>query len=218
MSGCSSCSIRKKGWIRGSSGGKQCPFGLPIPLACKHAGGSTAHMCPIEAVPEEKRKRTALANKRVYIHYKDGQRCMYARDVIESKEVVNCDFGDVGQGMGVPAFEGSPLYAQTFSGVGLDGLYAFPLGFYADNNESRNLFQGLFSLLGSDAPEILKNAVSKRDEQLWKKIEMNEGLSAEEKDRLEAILARCRAEFEEYRSDPAKVEELARKYAPSRGR
>ncbi len=178
-------SINKKAWIRGNNTEKKCPFGLPVTIACAHAGDSVAHMCPLNSVSKDKKEKVEQANKRVYIWYKDNQRCIYAHNIIESKNVVNCDYGDVGQGMGAPAFAGSPLYAQTFSGVGLDGLYAFPLGFYADNNESRNLFQGLFSLLGENIFEIVKNAI---DKNLWEKVENDEDLSEEEQKKINKLI------------------------------
>lgn len=210
--------LRKKAWIRTDKDEKKkCPFGLPITLACRNAGDSVAHMCPLGAVPEEKRERTALANKRVYIHQKTGERCLYAKNIMKKQDAVNCNFSDVGEGLGGPALEGSPLYAQTFAGVGLDGLYAFPLGFYADNNSSRNLFQGLFSLLGENILQIVKEAVSKEDEILWDKVEKGDILLPEEQDRLNLILEKCRRAFEDDRTDAAKAHELASKYNTTRG-
>jgi len=204
--------MRKRCWIRGEQKGKKCPFGLPITLACQNAGDSVTHMCPLEGVPVDKQERVMLANRRVYLYHKADQRCLYAVNVMDEAQAVNCDFGDVGQGMGGAAFSGSPLYAQTFSGVGLDGLYAFPMGFYADNNESRNLFQGLFSLLGAHAPEIVKMAIEEREAELWGKLKRGEPLSGEERARLEGIVETCRQEFEAARGDPAKARELADKW------
>lgn len=205
--------INKKSWIRGNESGKQCPFGLPIPLACQHAGSATAHMCPLDIISEkDKKERIKKANKRVYIWYKEGQRCIYAQNIMEQKGVVNCDFGDAAQGMGTAPFSGSPLYAQTFSGIGLDGLYAFPLGFYADNNESRNLPHGLFSLLGEQLNEIVKNA-NTLNEDLWNKIDEEEELSLEEKKRLNSILENCKQIFEESRSDVGKINELVEEWS-----
>ncbi len=206
--------MRKTCWIRGADKSKRCPFGLPITLACNNAGDSVTHMCPLESVPEEKRERVALADRRVYLYHKTGHRCLYAVNVMDEAQAVNCDFGDVGQGMQGPAFAGSPLYTQTFSGVGLDGLYAFPMGFYADNNESRNLFQGLFSLLGAHAPAIVKVAMAEGEAELWGKLKRGEPLSAEERARLEAVVEKCRREFEDARDDPAKARELADRWNP----
>ena len=210
--------MKKRAWIRGADKEKKCPFGLPITLACNNAGESVGHMCPLEAVPPEKQKAVGEANKRVYIHSKTGSRCMYAHNVMDQARAVNCDFGDAGAGMNTPAFSGSPLYAQTFSGIGLDGLYAFPLGFYADNNESRNLFQGLFSLLGEHAAEIIKEAMGCCEEPLWLKVERGEELTPEEIWKLESLVEECRNRFEGCRTDPGKIMELSRKYNPRLGR
>ncbi len=205
--------MRKNCWIRGEKQGKPCPFGLSIPLSCDNAGDSVTHMCPLEALPENRSERVALANKRIYIYHKDNRRCLYAVNVMEDAKAVNCDFGDSGQGFGNTAFSGSPLYAQTFSGIGLDGLYAFPMGFYADNNESRNLFQGLFSLLGSQVPSIVKFAVAAEEPVLWEKLRRGEALTKEERTRLETIIETCRQEFDSERIDPAKIEELSGKFS-----
>jgi len=209
--------MKKTCWIRGEDKVKRCPFGLPITLACKNAGESVTHMCPLEGLSEGNGGRIALANKRVYIYHKSGQRCLYAVNVMDEAQAVNCDFGDAGAGMGGTPFAGSPLYTQTFSGIGLDGLYAFPMGFYADNNESRNLFQGLFSLLGAAAPTIVKMAIEEGDAGLWAKLREGEPLTGEEKARLEGIIENCRREFEAARTDPAKARELVDKFNPRLG-
>jgi hypothetical protein len=204
--------MRKTCWIRGADKSKRCPFGLPITLACKNAGESVTHMCPLESVPETVLERVLLANKRVYIYHRTGQRCLYAVNIMDEAQAVNCDFGDAAAGMGGMAFSGSPLYAQTFSGIGIDGLYAFPMGFYADNNESRNLFQGLFSLVGSNIPgEIAKTALAGG---LWDKLRKGESLTREEQSEIEGMMDECRQEFEDNRTDPAKARDLADKWNP----
>ena len=203
----------KKSWIRSVENGKKCPFGLPITLACKNAGDSVTHMCPFNIVQKNKQERIILANKKIYIYGKTNQRCLYAVNVMENPESVNCDFGDVGQGMGGASFSGSPLYAQTFAGVGLDGLYAFPLGFYADNSESRNLFQGLFSLLGSDNNYFIKKFALEEDK-IWEKLESGASLTNNEFTRLENIIEEYRTEFEDNRTDPEKARELSDKWNP----
>lgn len=202
--------MKKCAYIRSDvKGERQCPFGLPITKACNNAGNSVFHMCPLKMVPEERSEQIKKANQRVYIYHKDNTRCVYAANIIDSKNVTNCNFGDVGAGMHAPAFEGSPLYAQTFAGHGLSGLYAFPLGFYADNNQSRNLFEGLFSLIGAKKNGIIKRALS---EEIKRKLEVGEKLNTEERLELENTIYECRQEFEDKRTDPAKADELARKY------
>ena len=112
-------------------------------------------MSPLDDLDEEEAKNIARANKLVYAYYKTEKRCPYNDKVLEEHDKVDCDFGDTADGMRGTPFRGSPLYPQTFQGIGLDGLYGYPLGFYADNNESRNLFFGLFSLLGFNTKDEL---------------------------------------------------------------
>lgn len=197
-------------------GNKRCPFGLPITEACEHAGDSVGHMAPLEMFEdEEKREQIEKANKRVYVYHKTGKRCIFAEHILKDYGSVNCNWGDHGAGAGMPKpFVGSPLYPQTFSGIGLDSLYAFPLGFYADNNQSRNLFHGLFSLVGEQAGQIIKNAIQQQDENLWEKMEKGDILLPEEQDKWNMILGQLREEFEESRNDPAKMRELIDKWNP----
>ena len=209
--------MRKCAFIRKDEDGvRQCPFGLPITAACEHAGDSVSHMCPIQSVEKDKRGQVEMANKRVYVHYKTDSRCLYASNIMEQNKAVNCDFGDTGAGMSTPTFNGSPLYAQTFSGIGLDGLYAFPLGFYADNNESRNLFQGLFSLVGSNNYEIIKEALLKNElsNDIVEKLKNAESLTTDEQSYLLDYISQCRKEYEDNRTDSAKAYELAEKWNP----
>jgi len=162
--------MKKFSWIRSDidKGDGKCPFGLPIIEACHHAGDSITHMCPLESISKDKRGAVEKANKRVYIYYKTDNRCLYASDIMDDQKVVNCDFGDTGAGMKSPTFSGSPLYPQSFSGLGLSGLYAFPLGFYSDNDASRNLFLGLFSLVGYKVYELIKETSIKVLEKIVK--------------------------------------------------
>jgi hypothetical protein len=90
--------------------------------------------------------------------------------------------------------------------------YAFPLGFYSDNNQSRNLFEGLFSLIGACDTEIIKQAVVEElNDTIIKKLETGEKLTTEERLELENKIEECRREFESGRTDSAKADELARR-------
>lgn len=153
----------KRGWIKSKDFEDVCPFGLPITEGCKHVGKSVLRMCPLDYTDEEdKKEEIKKANKRVYIYHKTDDKCPFAVNIM-TRDTVNCDYGDVGQGLGGTEFTGSPLYPQTFAGVGLEGLYGFPLGFYADNNQSRNTPYGLFSLLGSKEKEELEKYAKKKN-------------------------------------------------------
>lgn len=144
---------------------RSCPFGLPIIEGCQCAGDSVHRMAPIGTVKgKEQLERIKKANSLVYIHYKTGKRCLYADKVLEKFKKVDCDHGDTGQGQNSVPYRGSPLYPRTFSGIGLDGIYGYPLGMYSDNNESRNIFFGLFSFLGSEKPKELIKLANKYDE------------------------------------------------------
>ena len=184
--------MKKEAFIRSDKNNEaqRCPFGLPITTACHHVGSSISNMCPLEVVEEgERRDRVKKANSRVYLYYKDDTRCLYAANIIDKNESVNCDFGDTAQGMHSPAFSGSPIYPQAFSGVN-GGVSAFPLGFYADNSESRNLFQGLFSLVGGRSFDIIKKAIleNKSMGDIVVKLENGDSLSETDKLRIKKSL------------------------------
>jgi hypothetical protein len=184
---------------------RDCPFGLPISEACQCAGDATHRMAPLSAVKDEEQKeRLKKANSLVYVHHKTGKKCPFADKILEKYKKVDCDFGDTGQGQPHVPYRGSPLYPQTFTGIGLDGLYGYPLGFYADNNESRNLFFGLFSFLGSDEAEKLIKLADRYDE-CGKK---------EKADKIDAIMKRLEnvRDREEYKEAFAQLEECLDEY------
>jgi len=184
---------------------RNCPFGLEIPEACQHAGAAIGRMAPVDiGDTDAKKSQIKKANALVYVYHKNGKRCPFADKILTEYGKVDCDFGDTGQGQKSVPYSGSPLYPQTFSGIGLDGLYGYPLGYYADNNESRNLFFGLFSFLGSEKPKELIKIADKYDDSEEK----------EKADLIDKILEtieniRDNDEFEDKLND---VEEFLQKY------
>jgi len=138
-----------------------CPFSLPIPAACKCAGGSVHRMAPVE----EGDKATEKAHRLVYAYHKECRECVYADKILEKHEKVDCNYGDTGEGKKSLPYAGSPLYPSNFVGIGLDGITGYPLGYYADNNESRNLFFGLFSYLGREVFENLIKIATENGEE-----------------------------------------------------
>lgn len=129
---------------------RECPMGLSIPRACKMVGNAIHKMVSVENMPEEQQTKYASVNKVIFAHNKESKQCPYADKILDDKfGKVDCDFGDTGAGQHDPSINGSPLYPQTFSGVGLNGLYGYPLSWYGDNSASRNMFYGLFSFVGS---------------------------------------------------------------------
>ena len=134
----------------------ECPFGLPIALACKNAGDTVLKMQPLEDVPSEQRKRYKGANRRAYRHHQDGKRCIYADKIIEGKDIVNCDFGDFGEGIRDHPIRPSPYYPRVFNGIAQTGLYVYPVGSYSDNSEAQQLFSGINSMYASTGEIRLK--------------------------------------------------------------
>jgi len=203
---------------------RECPFGLPITKACRYVGKSIHRMAPLDsAETKEERKKIKSANKIVYVYHKTGDRCPYADKILESKDKVDCDFGDTGEGFRSVPFRGSPLYPQTFSGIGLDGLHSYPLGFYADNAESRNLFFGLFSLLGHNTAEELVKLADDYDkageeekadlvDDLVQKLRSIREKHAKEFDKIERYLAEYRDKYEANRGDTGLLWQLSQKW------
>lgn len=212
--------IVKEAVIRGEDV-RKCPFRLPIPEACENAGDSVERMAPIDENEED--DSLGKANRLVYAYSKKCKQCPYADKILEKHKKVDCDFGDTASGRRVPSFKGSPLYPQTFQGIGLDGLYGYPLGFYADNNESRNLFFGLFSFLGSTSVEELIKLAEKYDDcdeeekadivdGLLKKLQNIREEYGEVFDRLVDHIKEYRDKYEEDRHDTGLLYDLSQKW------
>jgi hypothetical protein len=142
-----------------------CPFGLPIPFACKHAGNMIEKLAPLDVMDdatEEEGQRIADANVRMlgWLLMKSTEQpcqCPYAAKIFKDKEAVECNYYDTAPGQDQKAaLMAAPFYSQIFSGLGLNGLFTYPIGYYADYNISRNLFYGIFSLQGAERREVLK--------------------------------------------------------------
>jgi hypothetical protein len=149
---------------------ESCPFGLPISWACSNIGGFIHKMALLDVMgsdstPEEK-KQIAAANQKLMswalmMGGEQPKRCFYAGMLFPEKpDKVECNFGDTAAGIDEKnVLLGSPFYSKIFSGIGLDGMYSYPLGFYADKNISRNLFYGIYSIQGSNKYELIKKAI-----------------------------------------------------------
>jgi len=138
----------------------KCPFGLPIILACKFAGCSVNNMYPINDISLSKNEYNNIKkmNYRIYIYKNNNDKCIYASNIIEKYNSVNCNFDDTASGMDVPFFSASPLYPSFFNNELINNLYSSPLGYYSDYESDRNLFLGLFSLVGSNIYDLLKQS------------------------------------------------------------
>jgi len=141
---------------------KECPFGLNIPTACKSCGDSVRRMAPIDILGDDAEKEEIVAlinaNRKLCILQSDGQICPFAGKIIEDKEAVECNFDSDTPGEGSYNLEPSKYYTRVYDQTSYDGLYSYPMGWYGDNNISRNTYYGIYSLQGSTENSIEKIA------------------------------------------------------------
>lgn len=146
-----------------------CPFGLPIPFSCKHIGKNIDRMAPFEMfdkkTTQEERASIADANVRLFAWLvmhgtQETSKCPYANMIFEDHDAVECNYNDTAPGVSSAPLTGAPFYNQVFNGTGFNGLYAYPIGYYADYNLSRNLFYGIFSLQSGHSRDSLLKAAA----------------------------------------------------------
>lgn len=142
---------------------RPCPFGLPIPTACKYAGDAIDRMQVLEEVEKEKRDGVKRSNKRIYVHSKTNERCPYADKIAEDHEAVHCDYGEGGERLRDFPLRPSPFYPRVFSGLGQTGLFSYPVDYYWDNPEARSLFTGIYSIYASTGEINIKKVAIKPD-------------------------------------------------------
>jgi len=143
--------------IRGNM--KKCPFGLPITDGCKSVGGIVDNsnrpaifdMTPLEAADsEEEEKEIVDNNLEIMLMIDEYSKCPFADVIFKEKESADCKY-DPRQST-IPAgnvgLNGSPLYPHIMIGNMPEAQYGYPLDYYSDNNESRNVYYGLYSLVG----------------------------------------------------------------------
>ena len=148
-----------------SNDSEGCPFGLKIPMGCKSAGEIITKMAPLsmlgDEVDEESKGKLIKANKHLFVLYADGDRCAYAGKLFKEKEAVECNWGTNAPGVSQDsALLGSPYYSKVYNNVAYDGLFSYPQGWYGDENISRNLYYGAYSLQGSDQKANLEKIAS----------------------------------------------------------
>lgn len=133
---------------------RECPFGLPVALACRNAGNSVDQMEVLEDVPKEKREKYKAANRKVYRHHQSGQRCVYADKIVEDKEIVHCDYGEPGARIRDVPMRPAPYYPRVFNGLGQAGLYSWQVGDYTDYSDAVQMFDSLYFALYSSGGEV----------------------------------------------------------------
>lgn len=136
-----------------SEGELLCPFGLQIPLACKMAGELIKQMAPLDILEDmsnEEKEEIARANNHLLMWKNPKERCAYAGKLFDNKDAVECNWNANDEGISQRGvLVGSPFYYKQFSGIGLDGLFSYPLGYYTDNSIDRGMYYGMYSLESS---------------------------------------------------------------------
>ena len=149
---------RKLAILRTHDADPKCPFGLPVPMGCKCVGGLIDKMALVEEVEKEYQEDMAESNSRILAWEMPKEPCKYAGQIIDDKGV-ECNYGAEDEGISSDkTFLPFPFYTKVYNNVACDGLYTYPMGYYADGNISRNLYYGLYSLQGGLKVEIQKFA------------------------------------------------------------
>lgn len=136
-----------------------CLFGLRISGgACRLVGSLIEKMAPINCLgdesSDEEEKEIAEANQYLYKWQCPGTKCIYADKVFDGN-IVQCTYGD-GEAQGLKdngnALQGSPYFWKEFSGIGMDGLFSGPLGYFQD--APIQPFYGMYSLENPRAASV----------------------------------------------------------------
>jgi hypothetical protein len=131
-----------------------CPYGLKISKACRNVGKLVLNMAPVDIMgedsTEDEKKAIAKANSHLFNWHCPGEKCPFASKVFDKNEdVVECNWNtEVAGESGGGSLVGSPYYYRHFSGIGTDGLYSYPLGYYSDNSIDRGMYMGMYSIEG----------------------------------------------------------------------
>lgn len=139
-----------------------CPFGLKVPYGCKNAGDIITKMAPVAVLGEDATRQEIKslinANKKLLLLESDNHRCIFADKIFKDQEAVECNYYSNTPGESQQALEPSKFYSRVYENVALDGLYSFPMGWYGDNNISRNLYYGIYSITELKSNKLRKEA------------------------------------------------------------
>lgn len=134
---------------------KKCPFGLPIPIGCKCAGGiadgvevsAISLMTPIDYDSEES-EELLNQNLEALEQVIEPEICQYADSISDSGKV-DCKFDDQNPNFVSNQFSlnGSPEYPALTIGNSPSPGFGQPPHDYSDNN-NRTVYYGIYSLIG----------------------------------------------------------------------
>lgn len=135
---------------------QKCPFGLPIPRACKCVGGiaegtdvsAIEIMSPIEW-GSESAEDDLEDNLEVFGQVVEPKRCPYADKLFADSQKVDCKFDENNKSFvsNQLPLNGSPEYPSVMIGNSSVPGFGQPPHDYSDNN-NRTVYYGIYSLIG----------------------------------------------------------------------
>ena len=123
---------------------KSCPFGLPIPDACKCIGDSIFYL---KKINEESSNEDKEYNYQVFLNVEERNACPFADLVLEKNNSVDCKFdqNNYKKMSGNSFVSGSPIYPNLYIGNS-KSYQSYPVNNYSDDN-IRNIYYGIISLI-----------------------------------------------------------------------
>jgi len=123
---------------------KTCPFGLPIPDACKCAGKSVFSM---KRIKDDSSKEDKEYNYQVFLSLEEESECPFADLILEKKDAVDCKYNpeDYKKMSGNSFVSGSPIYPNLYIGNS-KSYQSYPVNYYSDDN-IRSIYYGIISLI-----------------------------------------------------------------------
>lgn len=135
---------------------QKCPFGLPIPKACKCAGGiaegteviAIQIMSPIDLESEDA-EEILEENLEALNQVMTPKRCPYADRIFSDSNKVDCKFNESNINFisNQLPLNGSPEYPAVMIGNSSIPGFGQPPHDYSDNN-NRTVYYGIYSLIG----------------------------------------------------------------------
>lgn len=122
-----------------------CPFGLSITTDCQNAGNSVFDMEMIVGNSKDNARSIINSNRKILAQNSENKQCIYAMHLFEKHpNIVDCNATDTAAGISnTTTFNGSPYYSQIGEGLGMGGLYNYPLDNQSDGFGQRNLYYGI---------------------------------------------------------------------------
>ncbi len=123
---------------------KSCPFGLPIPDACKCIGDN---ILSLKRINEKSSKEDKEYNYQVFLNINEESMCPFADLILEKNNAVDCKFDkeNYKKMSGNSFVSGSPIYPNIYIGNS-KSYQSYPVNYYSDDN-IRNIYYGIISLI-----------------------------------------------------------------------